>query len=101
MAATEGRPAPGQVRTECGGVVRAFVRRCRSILRVARVLLRLRQVPAAAKPLLFDGTHREVRRQESALDFGVVGDTGGKTEQLLVDVEPYRRFVVCRRDQDA
>src|ERR671912_894365 len=99
MAATEGRPAPGQVRTECGGVVRAFVRRCRSILRVARVLLRLRKVHAAANRLLFDGTHREVRRQESALDFGVVGDTGGKNEKIPFDVEPYRRFVVWRRGQ--
>src|SRR6188768_625693 len=67
---------------------------------LAGVRLCVRQIDAAADRLFFDGPNREVRRQESPLDIGVVGEPGRKAEQLLIDVEVNGRLVVRRWHED-
>src|SRR5947208_1430222 len=102
MPAPEHRPAMCEVWPECRrrvvcrglivGRLGWFVLAWRRMF--PRVVLRLRQIDAAADGFLFDGPNREMRRQKSPLDFRVVRETGGQTEELLVDIQVNCRFIV-------
>src|SRR5436190_22364264 len=100
MASPEDRAALREVRPEARRLVVFFVHHDGVTGAVPRILLCVRQFDAAADRFLFDRADREVRGQEPPLALSVVGDGGGKTEQLLVDTEMDRRLVVRGGYQD-
>ena len=122
MAPAERRAALGEVRTEGrrlvlvrrtlvavvveGGARLVRCRDCalgRSFVRPAPAprRVRSRQVDSAADGLFLDRADRKMRRQESPLHLGVVGEARRLAEELLVDLEPYCRLVVRCRHEDA